>query len=40
MDYLENILLELKHVGIVQSQRGTSVASGWRGNRRTSAWPT
>ena len=24
MDYLENILLELKHVGIVQSQRGTS----------------
>ena len=24
MDYLENILLELKHVGIVQSQRGAS----------------
>jgi Rrf2 family protein len=24
MDYLENILLELKHVGIVQSQRGAA----------------
>ncbi len=28
MDYLENILLELKHVGIVQSQRGA--AGGFR----------
>jgi Rrf2 family protein len=32
MDYLENILLELKHVGIVQSQRGAS--GGFRLARR------
>ena len=32
MNYLENILLELKHVGIVQSQRGTS--GGFRLARR------
>ena len=32
MNYLENILLELKHVGIVQSQRGNS--GGFRLARR------
>ncbi len=32
MNYLENILLELKHAGIVQSQRGTS--GGFRLARR------
>ena len=32
MNYLENILLELKHAGIVQSQRGT--AGGFRLARR------
>ena len=38
--YLENILGELRRGGLLRSQRGPTVATGWPGRRRRSASPT
>ena len=37
--FLENILLELRHAGIVLSQRGAEGATGWASPRTRSPWP-
>ena len=40
MKFLENILAELKRSGIVRSQRGAEVATGWPGRPTRSRSPT
>ena len=40
MEFLESVLLTLKHAGIVQSQRGSGGGFRSRGPRQISASPT
>ena len=38
LKFLENILIDLRHAGIVRAQRGGIAATGWPARRRRSRW--